>query len=111
MDVRVAVEFTLPARIKKKGAWFISSCPPLDVHSQGRTRDEAEANLIDAVTSFFISCYERGTLDTVLRDSGFVPVKSSGHERSNRPIRKVSSVVVPLPFVIEPRPGRATASA
>jgi predicted RNase H-like HicB family nuclease len=110
MDVRVAVEFTLPARIRKKGSWFISSCPPLDVHSQGRSSEEAERNLVDALTSFFVSCYERGTLDTVLREAGFVPAKSSRRVRSGGSARN-ASVVVPLPFVIEPRSGRATASA
>jgi predicted RNase H-like HicB family nuclease len=46
------VEFKLPTRIRKKGKWFISSCLPLDVHSQGAKRDEAERNLIDALASF-----------------------------------------------------------
>ncbi len=68
----LGLEFKLPARVRKKGKWFISSCPRLDVHSQGRTKDEAERNLVDALTSFFISCYERGTLDFVLHDAGFV---------------------------------------
>jgi len=68
----LGLEFKLPARVRKKGKWFISSCPPLDVHTQARTKDEAERNLVDALTSFFISCYERGTLDFVLHDAGFV---------------------------------------
>jgi predicted RNase H-like HicB family nuclease len=66
--VGVTVEFKVPAKIRKKGKWFISSCPPLDVYSQGLTRDEAEHNLIDALTPFFISCFERRTLDEVLGD-------------------------------------------
>src|SRR5260370_28158812 len=97
--MEVTIEFTLPARIRKKGRWFISSCRPLDVHSQGATRDEAQKNLVDALTSFFISCYERGTLDEVLRESGFVPSKSN----SGWPVRhspKEDSVVFPLPFAI-----------
>ena len=58
----ISIEFELPAKIRKKGAWFISSCPLLDVFSQGHTRAQAERNLIDALESFLISCYERGTL-------------------------------------------------
>ena len=72
--MRIAMEFKVPARIRKKGKWFISSCPLLDVHSQGHSRDEAEYNLVDALASFLISCDERGTLGQVLRDCGFVPV-------------------------------------
>jgi hypothetical protein len=104
------VEFKLPARIRKKGKWFISSCLPLDVHSQGVTRDEAERNLIDALASFFISCFERQTLDEVLRDAGFVLAKQARGGRSRRPAGK-DSVSVPLPFVIGRRADRAAASA
>ncbi len=71
--MRISMEFELPAKIRKKGKWFISSCPLLDVHSQGHTRDEAERNLVDALASFLISCYERGTLVTILEQSGFAP--------------------------------------
>jgi len=71
--VGISIEFELPAKIRKKGAWFISSCPLLDVFSQGRTRSEAENNLVDALASFLTSCYERGTLDAVLRETGFLP--------------------------------------
>jgi predicted RNase H-like HicB family nuclease len=69
----ISIEFELPAKIRKKGAWFISSCPLLDVFSQGHTREQAEQNLIDALASFLTSCYERGTRDAVLRESGLVP--------------------------------------
>jgi predicted RNase H-like HicB family nuclease len=69
--MRAQMEFSLPARIRKKGKWFISSCALLDVHSQGRTRQEAQRNLVDALASFLISCYERGALDDVLKEGGF----------------------------------------
>jgi predicted RNase H-like HicB family nuclease len=71
--MRIAMEFKVPARIRRKGKWFVSSCALLDVHSQGGTRDEAERNLVDAITSFLISCFERGTLVEVFREAGFVP--------------------------------------
>src|SRR5208282_2341122 len=66
--MRASIELTLAARTKKKGKWFVSSCDVLDVHSQGRTRPKAEQNLRDALESFLVSCYERGTLEAVLRD-------------------------------------------
>ena len=69
----ISIEFELRAKIRKKGARFISSCPLLDVFSQGRTRHEAGRNLVDALASFLTSCYERGTLDAVLRESGILP--------------------------------------
>jgi predicted RNase H-like HicB family nuclease len=70
--MQASMEFILPVRVRKKGKWFVSSCQLLDVHSQGRTRAEAERNLQDALSSFLSSCFERGTLDDVLRESGFV---------------------------------------
>ena len=67
--MRIAMEFKVPARIRKKGKWFISSCPLLDVHSQGGTRGESEHNLVEALASFLISCYKRETLGEVLREA------------------------------------------
>jgi len=49
--MRVMMEMKLPSRIRKKVKLFISSC--------------------DALVSFLVSCHERGTLDQVLRESGF----------------------------------------
>jgi predicted RNase H-like HicB family nuclease len=67
--VQAAMEFKLTAQVKKKGKWFISSCNLLDVHSQGHTREQAERNLQDALATFMLSCYERGTLEVVLREA------------------------------------------
>ena len=64
-------EFKLPAKISKKGYWFISSCPLLDVYSQGKSKKEALANLEDALKLFIESCYERGVLAQVLKEGGF----------------------------------------
>jgi predicted RNase H-like HicB family nuclease len=107
--MRIAMEFKVPARIRKKGKWFISSCPLLDVHSQGHSRDEAERNLVDALASFLISCYERGTLGEVLRDAGFGPVAEAQAPETGLP-RGDIELTVPLPFVIESSRARALAS-
>ncbi len=65
IHVQIGIEFRLPAKIRKKGKWYVSSCPSLDVHSQGRTKDEARQNLIDALAFFLESCVRRGTLADV----------------------------------------------
>jgi predicted RNase H-like HicB family nuclease len=110
MNAGAAVQFTLPASFRKRGNWYISSCPSLDVHSQGKTRSEAEQNLVDALGSFLISCYERGTLDEVLRNAGFVPAPASHRTQPKQAARGVT-VTVPLPFVIGSRRERFRASA
>lgn len=66
---QIGVEFRLPAQIRKKGRWYVSSCPSLDVHSQGHTKEEARRNLVDALVFFLESCVHRQTLAHVLRAS------------------------------------------
>jgi predicted RNase H-like HicB family nuclease len=94
------MEFKLPAQVKKKGKWFISSCNLLDVHSQGHTREQAERNLKDALATFLLSCYERGTLEIVLREAGFVPAVGR-QPKLKSGVRSGKEVIVPLPFSIE----------
>ena len=40
---------SLTAVIEKEGRWFVSTCPELGVASQGKTRKEAYAMLVEAV--------------------------------------------------------------
>lgn len=39
----------LTAVIEKEGKWYVATCPELGVASQGRTNEEAEAMLQEAV--------------------------------------------------------------
>src|SRR3990172_6816690 len=73
MRMTVVFEMNLPFAVKRDGRWFVSCCPPLDVCTQGPTAKKAVANLVDALQLFLLSCYERGTLDQVLKKSGFRP--------------------------------------
>jgi predicted RNase H-like HicB family nuclease len=50
----------LPVDFKQEGDWTIASCPVLDVHSQGRSEDEAKRNIIEAIQLFIDSSFERG---------------------------------------------------
>jgi predicted RNase H-like HicB family nuclease len=104
------MEFKLPAQVKKKGKWFISSCNLLDVHSQGHTREQAERNLQDALATFLLSCYERGTLEIVLREAAFVPEAGRRQPKLKTAARGSKEVIVPLPFSIA-RAHRRAASA
>jgi predicted RNase H-like HicB family nuclease len=69
--VTLAFSAKLPYTVAKKGKWFVSSCPVLDVHSQGKTEKKAKENLVEALFLFLTSCLERNTLDEVLRECGF----------------------------------------
>ena len=101
MRVDVTFQVSLPFVVKKQGPWFVSSCPVLDVCSQGRTRKQAQENLVEALQLFLVSCYERGTLSQVLRESGFVPRRLPARPRkaSSKPAPK--TLRVPLPFTVD----------
>ena len=62
---------TLPVTFRKEDGWIVASFPNLDVSSQGRTQQEATRNVIEAAQLFLEDCFERGTLDQVLKDCGF----------------------------------------
>jgi len=64
------IEMTVQIKVKKEGVYFIASCPVLDVHSQGRMKKTAVENLVEALQLFMETCFERGTLDEVLKDAG-----------------------------------------
>ncbi|MCC7365984.1 MAG: type II toxin-antitoxin system HicB family antitoxin [Dehalococcoidia bacterium] len=43
----------LTALISREGDWYVSLCPELDIASQGRTVEEARANLAEVLELFF----------------------------------------------------------
>jgi len=98
----IAVQFSLhlPAKVTKKKKWFVASCPILDVYSQGDTEDQAKKNLAEALSLFFVSCHERGTLDAVLKDSGFVAIQPSTIQHKVTMIPENEYINVPIPFYV-----------
>jgi len=76
MNVSIQINIKLPVKIEKREEWYVSSCPVLDVFSQGNTEAEAKRNLEEALAMFLASCFERGTLDDVLRECGFDSIQS-----------------------------------
>ncbi|MFQ5443733.1 MAG: type II toxin-antitoxin system HicB family antitoxin [Nitrospinales bacterium] len=103
MPKKKAIQFTLEIsvsyKLKKKKDGYVSTCPDLDVITQGNNEKEAVKNLREAVTLFFISCFERGTLDKVLKDCGFEPIAKTSIQkrRKTRPIKKMH---ISVPFQI-----------
>jgi predicted RNase H-like HicB family nuclease len=47
--------YELTAVIEREGEWYVGLCPEFDVVSQGRSIEEARANLTEAVTAFLES--------------------------------------------------------
>lgn len=99
-EIRVTFNLHLPLEIKKKGKWFIANCPIVDVCTQGVTEEQARRNLADALILFFMSCYERGTLDAVLRKCGFHPAIINNEPDDSLYREQDDFIDVPLPFMI-----------
>jgi predicted RNase H-like HicB family nuclease len=97
--MQTIIEFKLPFKIKKDNGWYVSSCHVIDVHSQGKTIKEAKENLSEALSLFLISCFERGTLAEVLRESGLRPLHKAS--RSTKRIDKSKYLDIDIPFNIQ----------
>lgn len=63
----------LPIKLTRKEKWVLASCPALDVFAQGSSEEDAKKNIMEAMNLFLTSCLERGTLEAVLKECGFVP--------------------------------------
>ncbi len=92
----VTIEVKLPITIKKKAKVFISCCPPLDITTQGNTENEAKRNLAEAIKLFLITCFEKGTLDAVLKSCGFTSI-----DKSVKLPKDHRFITVPLPFMVK----------
>jgi len=93
--MRIDMRLSLPAEVKKQGDWYVSRCPILDVYSQGETQKKALENLVEALRLFFVSCFERGTLDAVLKSCGFTAMKTAKPAQAAKGPKYVD---VPIPF-------------
>jgi len=101
MQIKIDFVAKLPCKLTKRKNWILASCSVFDVHSQGETETQAKKNLAEALSLFLISCYERGTLDAVLKQCGFKAIqKDSAVQKHTLPRAPKDYVTVPLPFVI-----------
>ena len=109
MEIAIQFDAKLPLKITQKKRWVVASCSVLDVHSQGGTEEEARRNLQEALSVFFVSCFERGVLEAVLRDCGFKAGRSAGQQTPAIPHTE-DYITVPIPFLVdEPRKGQCHA--
>lgn len=96
--MQIAMKMKVPATVKKKGGYYISCCPILDVCSQGETKEKALHNLVDAISLFLMSCFERSTLDEVLKKCGFVLAKKVVKKKPFP--ERFESIDIPIPFLV-----------
>ena len=97
----ITFHLNIPFKVKKRKNWILASCPSLDIHSQGPTEKKALNSLREAISLFLISCFERGTLDAVLKECGFSTYKEPPPKQ---PKTKTASrcIDVPIPLMLNP---------
>lgn len=73
--MEMSIQFTarLPVTFHVEGGATIACIPLLDIASSGANRQEALTNVTEALRVWFASCYERGTLESALKECGFHP--------------------------------------
>ncbi len=69
---------TYTAIVEKEGDMYVALCPELDVASQGKTVEEAMANLKEAVT-LFLECAEPEEVKRRLHTEIFVTRFEAAH--------------------------------
>jgi predicted RNase H-like HicB family nuclease len=61
----------LSVQIWQKGSWYLAKCPELDFVSQGRTRKEAQENLMEVIEIQFEEMSRMGTLGEYLDECDY----------------------------------------
>jgi predicted RNase H-like HicB family nuclease len=100
MQKRAQFSMKLPIKVTKREKWVLASCPILDVHSQGENEKQARKNLVESLSLFLISCFERGTLEAVLKECGFRPLHPSARYQDKPIGGREDYINVPLPFLV-----------
>jgi len=65
-------KINLTSQIWKEGDMFVAHNPELQVSSCGKNLQEAKKNIKEAIQLFLETTQEIGTLDDILKESGFI---------------------------------------
>ena len=76
------MQLRLSIQIWQKGSWLLAKCPELDFVSQGRTREEAQKNLMEVIEIQFEEMSRMGTLEEYLEECGYDLIEGVAVPRS-----------------------------
>ena len=65
------MKVNLTIEVWKKQAWYVAKCPELDFVAQGRSAEEARANLLEVMEIQFEEMSEMGTLQDYMQECGY----------------------------------------
>ena len=79
----VTINIKVPVDIFSDSGVYVADCRRFGVVTQGCDIEEAKLNLLEALTLFFETCFEMGTLEEVLKESGFRRMESGDRDTDN----------------------------
>jgi predicted RNase H-like HicB family nuclease len=64
-------QLSFTVHVFKEGDTFVAYIPELDLSSCGDTKEQARANIHDAIRGFLETAHDKGTLDEILEEAGY----------------------------------------
>lgn len=71
MKTSTTMTLSLPIESKGESKYFVYHCPALDLWSLGKTKEEAERDLIQSLQFLLERCSKYDSIDKVLSDCGY----------------------------------------
>lgn len=85
LEVRVGFS----AKFRVEDGYYLVRCESLRISTQGKTKAEAQANIVEAVKLFIESCIARETLAYQLADRGFKKKAVAATKRASDKLEKL----------------------
>ncbi|MCD4780048.1 MAG: type II toxin-antitoxin system HicB family antitoxin [Candidatus Omnitrophica bacterium] len=100
--INFSLNLKLPVQIIKENDAFVAYTPALDLSTQGDTYEEAQQMFEELINVFFAELIEMGTLEKVLKECGWIEVKTKAKKEWRPPERlvlsdKTQSFKIPCP--------------
>jgi predicted RNase H-like HicB family nuclease len=93
-EVSMNIHLVYRAEVFKEDGQFVAICPELNVSSFGDSVEEARKSLREAIDLFLEECESMGTIEPVLRESGFNPDPADPKRWVSRvPLSRVSEAI------------------
>ena len=74
------IQLQFIGQIWQEGRKYIGFAPQLQVASCGKTKDEAQKKLVEALEGFIETARDMGTLEDILKEAGFVFEKKQNNK-------------------------------
>jgi len=80
---------TFTTQVFKEGKQYVSFNPELEVASCGDTPREAKESLQKAIRAFLRAAKEKGTLDGILEEAGYIRTKDAWRDPAHVTVERI----------------------